>query len=132
MNLISFPFLRKILLQFSLDFLLFFFTWIIKNIFLWFNNCVGNTLEKKYKILISKLVKKLHTKHQKKQSYFHVFWSIWCLVCSFWPILKFYSCCFPQMYSVQKPFFLGSILSQSKSNTFVRNTFEKTAKKWVG
>ena len=90
------------------------------------NNCVGNTLENKVQNTHFKIGQKLHTKHQKIDHifmFFDRFDDVWYAVFDqFW---NFYLCCFPQVYSVQKTCFLAFILSQSKSNNFVRNTFEK-------
>jgi len=70
----------------------------------------------------------LKTAYQTSQnrSNLHVFWSIWwCLVCSFWSILKLLFILFFSRVRRTKKGFFGSILSQSKLKHFVGNTFEE-------
>jgi len=81
--------------------------------------------KKMYKILIWKLVKNC-IPNIKNRSNFYVFWSIWwCLVCSFWPILKWVFCTFFSRVLPTKLFNFHWLKMDPKKTFFVRHTLGK-------
>ena len=62
----------------------------------------------------------------KNRSNFYVFWSIWwCLVCSFWPILKWVFCTFFSRVLPTKLFNFHWLKMDPKKTFFVRHTLGK-------